>query len=305
MQLTDSCDLRELQLILLDCLKYFDQYCRIHSLTYYLAYGTLLGAVRHEGFIPWDDDVDVWMPREDFMRLYELLCSNREKERYQITESEWKLKGSVPAKLQMKIIDTHIKCKRRYLNESVSTYPWIDIFCLDQFPDENKGSFIRNFRKQLAYWSIVRMKDMNVISDNEGTIKRIIFYLNNKIHFLNLINQSKCDERLYKSVSKYQNVSDEVICNEYFSYASCYMNDISKCIFDKQWFGKPKELLFENTPFYVPSNWDMVLHKIYGDYMKLPPESDRIYKHECTIERNESNKNEWKQNRDTNFSFYR
>ena len=68
---TDQYNVRPLQKQVFAILQFLDEICRRNNFTYYLAYGTLLGAVRHKGFIPWDDDVDIWMPREDYMKLLE------------------------------------------------------------------------------------------------------------------------------------------------------------------------------------------------------------------------------------------
>ena len=66
-------DLKELKKIELDILLYIDRICREHNLLYYMAYGTLLGAVRHKGFIPWDDDIDIVMPRPDYEKLIKIM----------------------------------------------------------------------------------------------------------------------------------------------------------------------------------------------------------------------------------------
>ena len=83
----------ELKKLELDILKYLKNVCSENGLTYYLAFGTLLGAVRHKGFIPWDDDIDVWMPREDYEKL-KIIMRNKVNSRYLfVTPKEYKNYG--------------------------------------------------------------------------------------------------------------------------------------------------------------------------------------------------------------------
>ena len=80
----------ELKKIELDILLYFSQFCEKHGLRYFLAYGTLIGAVRHQGFIPWDDDIDIQMPREDYNKLIELYEKENTNVRYELVSPEQK-----------------------------------------------------------------------------------------------------------------------------------------------------------------------------------------------------------------------
>ncbi len=128
--ITDPYGIRNIQERSLSILKFLDKVCRQNGLTYYLAYGTLLGAVRHEGFIPWDDDVDVWMTREDYMKLLSYLRENNTDERFVLNEGPHKPKGDRPSEFQMRILDLDGTLSRTYAGTTIQAHPWIDFLHL-------------------------------------------------------------------------------------------------------------------------------------------------------------------------------
>lgn len=275
---------RELQNEVLQILQYVDHICRRESLTYYLAYGTLLGAVRHKGFIPWDDDIDLWMPRNDYMKLLDFLHRNQEN-RFILSAGKYKPKGDRPEQLQMRVIDTKIKIQHSFsAGEIIECYPWIDIFALDVYPMNKKHSYLNTFKRELFVYKIARAKNY-LIKERSllGMMNYVIYYLHNHFGlFKRVLNEEKHIEKALKAITKYdsQNVSENY---SVFCYAAVYLSTLDKCLFEREWFGKAKELEFENIKFFVPSDYDAILKKIYNDYMKLPPKDQRVNTHHAKL----------------------
>lgn len=119
---------REIQLSILQILQYFDSYCKKYQLRYYLSGGTLLGAIRHKGFIPWDDDIDVCMPRPDYEKLL-ITFKNNANEKYLL--SSFDVGNSY--RPYVKILD--LKTKVISKNSEDEQYLWIDVIPVDGLPD--------------------------------------------------------------------------------------------------------------------------------------------------------------------------
>ena len=140
----------EVKEIELGLLLKFDQICQRHGLTYYLCGGTLLGAIHHKGFIPWDDDIDVLMPRGDFEKLLELEKTQDSTEIEQIVS--WKSGKSIYPFI--KLINTNTVLKEKYLSEEFTTGVWIDIFPFDGMPDDDR-LIAKKFKKIKFYKTIL------------------------------------------------------------------------------------------------------------------------------------------------------
>lgn len=161
----------------MEILKFFDKVCRENGFTYYLAYGTLLGAVRHSGFIPWDDDVDIWMPRQEYTKLLEFL-KNNQNERFVLNDGVHKKEGDRPIDLQMRILDLQNTITRAYAGKKTDFHPWIDIFALDTFPEKKKNKFVKKFKRQLFLYKVARCKNFLIVSNSFfGKMNKIIYTL--------------------------------------------------------------------------------------------------------------------------------
>ena len=138
-------DLRKLQLVELDILKEFLRICKKHHLRYYALGGTLLGAVRHEGFIPWDDDIDLLMPRPEYDKLQEIVRKQPLMPRYSFNSSDL---GNLNDPM-CKIFDLNTRVDKKYIDDPYDRYLWIDIFPMDGLPDDEDE--VRSiYRKVLA-----------------------------------------------------------------------------------------------------------------------------------------------------------
>jgi len=277
-------DMRRLQLEELEILSFFDKTCAQQGLTYYLAYGTLLGAVRHKGFIPWDDDVDVWMPRGDYMKLLAYLKTGNQDGRFILSDGPYKVNGDRPAELQMRVIDKTVRISRNYAGKQTVMYPWIDVFCLDGFPAQKKKQYFKNFSRQLFFYKIARCKSFLIEEDSlYGKANKLLYTLHNRYHLLkHVLKEEKQKDNVVRTITKYQKTDSEN-GEEYFCYAAVYLPKPEKCFFSRQWFGQPMKMEFEGQMFSVPQNWDGVLQNLYGDYMTPPPEEQRRCTHESKL----------------------
>lgn len=262
---TFDIDFEKLKKKELEILQNFISACEKMNLTYFIGFGTLLGAVRHGGFIPWDDDIDVYMPRE----AYDEFVKNGHKflpENYfvQTIESEplyalnfAKLRDSNTTLVERHVIDIDI-------NHGV----FIDIFPLD--------GYIKGKNKLLD----LRAKDVPVFQEEDkNAISNAINGFNKK--FLYKIGET-LPNKLKTDLSK-RAVPKDNPKYEDCEYVACLVDSFSIIPMKKEIFGKGVLIEFEGIKVNAPENCDEYLKKIYGDYMKLPPKEQRENHHNFHI----------------------
>ena len=258
----DDETLKHLQKVQKMILKDFIGICNDNDITYFIYGGSLLGTVRHKGFIPWDDDIDVIMFRKDFDKLNDILEKNPDEkydffnvlneESYYYTFARLALKGTL---------------FKEWWADQVDYIPniFIDIFILDNIPDNKikrklhmNTSFLLN---QLTMYAYIKF-------DNESGFKKII---QQSIHYLLKIipiSPYTIKKKCVNTFSKYKNEKCEYVCD---FPAICQMP-----IYDKKDFLPLKKAKFEDLEVSIPNNPDKILTRIYGNYMELPPEDKRF-----------------------------
>ena len=258
--------LKHLQSLELMILKEFIKICEENDLTYYMYAGSLLGTIRHQGFIPWDDDLDVIMFRDDFERFKQIFTSTSH-DRIKLlsieTEEDY---FHLLAKLMLK--DTLFEEKwvsQVDFNIGIN----IDIFVLD---DLSNNSFKRNYqlKKAFLYNKLLIMSKIRL--DDLPFLTKVITH--SGYHILNLlgIKPKWINKRCLNFLKKYQDENAEFVFD-----ISATAEEYPQ-IFNKKEFKKVNRAKFEDIEVNVPSNYDEILKSLYGDYMRLPPEEDR-YNH--------------------------
>lgn len=251
---------RKMQLTELDMLVEFDRVCRANDINYVLFGGSLLGAVRHKGFIPWDDDADIGMLREDYNKFKEHLSElNPDICHFQDHDTDPEYRWGY-GKLRrtgtkyVRVGQEHLKCK---------TGIFVDVFPMDDVPISVLGQIIQNWhcyclRKIL--WS-------EVAKENEAGFWKLWFKL------LSTIPVSFAFSRFKKYADKSSNNSpNRVRCLAFPATGTLYKrNSLStRYGMPKQWFTDRAEYTFEGKLFYSSRDFETVLDYIYGDFMKLP-----------------------------------
>lgn len=245
--------LRTLQLKLVGILEAFDSFCKENDLRYYLVEGTCIGAVRHKGIIPWDDDLDVAMPREDFEKMFRLW--DNENNRYKALRPTKDLLTGVHIGL---IRDS----ETTYIDEWAKDYDIcqgikIDVVPIDGCPDNPIKERIQKFFC-LVYGLMAAQRVPNGGTKAMKIEAKII---------LSAIRSKKIRYWLFsfaeKQVKKYKM---EDCSRVRFGYWGIYPKEI----FDKRFMTE-----FEGKMYPIPADYDVYLKKTYGDYMKMPPEEKR------------------------------
>ena len=245
---------------LLSMAKDFHNFCQKYNITYYMLGGTALGARRHQGFIPWDDDIDLGVPREDYDKLLTLAKNLPPYLEFKFFENT----NNSPMHF-IKLIDNRTTLiEKRYKNYIEGLY--IDIFPLDgaQSPINNK--------KEVKRWKKIWFLHAMVIYHCQTLVPVSLL---KKI--FRLISRSVSLNWLHKQISielrRYSIENVPLIANYLGAWGK-------KEIMAKEIFGKPILYKFEDTFFYGPSRIDEYLTHLYGDFMKLPPKEKRVFKHD-------------------------
>lgn len=268
-------NVKEVQDRCLELLKIFAEVCDKNGLEYFIIGGTLLGAVRHGGFIPWDDDIDVAMPRKD----YEFLIKNADK----LFEEPYFIRhfsrcGSANAMKDMiaKMCSRDYAVYFRRNDKVVKRYAGIDVMPIDGTPD---NSFIRrvHYFRLMAMRAIFKFTFSSGLEINNGNkrsfIEKILIVFAKTTNIGRFIDRRKTLERLENTLKKYD-------MHKSGEYAGTFLGAYMLREFTKRkYFTKRRKYRFEDGEFYGTAFYDEYLTSIYGDYMKLPPESERRGKH--------------------------
>lgn len=259
-------DKNEIQIILLNMLDDFVNYCEKYQLRYYLVGGTLLGAVRHHGFIPWDDDIDVGMPRADYNRFLELVKSDPISSEYEVFSSDYDTL-TIPL---TEIVNKNVRLEKDSSIYIADRYQMLNLF-IDIIPQDGWPSDATEAEKLVKKMNHLRF--MNQVSRAKiGHGKNLIRTMAKIPYgiFVKLIGNKKILERIKKESIRYDyDKSEYVGCVAYGIYGEgerCLRKEVTDF----------KKLDFENRKYNAPGCWESYLSGIYGnDFMELPPESKR------------------------------
>lgn len=258
--------LSEIKKIELDILVNFHEFCKENNLKYFLAYGTLLGAIRHKGFIPWDDDIDVVMPRKDY-RVFISKYNYWAKKKYNIVSLDFRNDYYLCA---AKLIDPNTILKEN-VNQVIDIGVFIDVFPLDFLTSDFKSACKHMKRIERMYWPIV-FKQIEY-GKNKPLLKRIAFKLGHQC--FKRTNISKRLLKIDKVSQKFNFLEDSRYCG-----LVCFRGTYGvKEILESSWFNDCVEIEFEGKFFYAPYEYKKVLAHLYGDYMSLPPIEKRVTHH--------------------------
>ncbi len=240
-----------------------DRICKKYDISYHLTYGTLLGAIRHEGFIPWDDDIDVAMERKEYER-FKQVCKEELSDKffYQCNETDGEY-----FHLMDKIRMNNTVFKETYLAKwNIHHGIYVDIFPLDFVPEGWLKRKIHFFYFQ--FFRIGLMSKYLDVKERKG-IKKIFSIL------LRIVYAPFSLSFLYKK--------SEIIASKYKVQGkyifSMYDSIKTDSLLEYEWIKTTKNVLFEGLSFPVPEHFEDVLKVFYGDYRKLPPEEERVPQH--------------------------
>ena len=255
---------KDLLRLLIDELNFFDEFCTNNELKYFLFYGSLLGAIRHGGFIPWDDDIDIVMFRNDFECLLKKFDNSG---RYRLLSIENNKDYNLPL---AKVIDSTTLLVQDYgRKEPVELGVYLDIFILDNAPGDKyeRERFLKKAIKYTTSWGRASLKFHSSNSSFvKSVLRRIIYwpiYIKGQRYFLN-----KAD-----TLARFYNDQETgIVAN--VSYA-LELNDW----YYKEDFEMMRVKFEGDYEFMIPSGYERILSMYYGDWKTLPPLEERTPKH--------------------------
>lgn len=255
--------LQELKETELEILKLFDAFCKENNITYFLSHGTLLGAIRYKKFIPWDDDVDLLIPREDYDRMITLF---QDTNRYRLFAPEKNPKYRYPF---AKLCDMTTRKVEFHCDNGVDLGVDIDLFPLDAWDNdpEQARKEVEYIHKNMYYLNLTKMEK----PETDSFVKRLgmslimaSYKIRGSRHFINKINEASRNEA--RMDSQYLG------CKAWCVYGE-------KGIIPAEAFAETVDIEFEGEMFPAPAGYDTYLTCLYGDYMPEPPVEKRKTHH--------------------------
>ena len=255
----------ELQSVLLEILRYFHDVCEQHHIRYYVVGGTCLGAIRHHGFIPWDDDIDVGLPRKDYDKLIEVLKD--QKDGKYVLECPGENEDFVYSFCKLYDTETTLTENTRYKSRRGS---YIDIFPLDGAGDTMEEA-LQHFKKIDRRNNMIHTKICAINPHRK-------FYKNAAIV------AGRCIPEFLCSWKRMRDKTDALCRSKSFEGAVYACNPYGawheREIIETAIWGNPTPYTFENITVYGPENADAYLTHVYGDYMTPPPKDKQGSHHD-------------------------
>lgn len=261
--------LQELKDIEVDILKMFDDFCKENNIRYFLAYGTLLGAIRYKKFIPWDDDVDVLIPREDYDRMITLF---KDSEKYRLFAFEKDPGYLFPF---AKICDMMTRKVEPAYDNGVDLGVDIDLFPLDAWDDDLEKAKMeaKRIKKLMFYLNLSKLKKADSVNRFKRIAKSVVMAfckMQGGKYFIDKIQKETCKAG---------------------QQGKAYVGAKSWCVYGERGiipaeaFAEAVDIEFEGRMFPAPIGYDTYLTCLYGDYLPEPPKEKQKTHHSFTAYR--------------------
>lgn len=262
--------LEEIKKIQIDMLLHIDAFCKLRGIDYYLMYGTLLGAIRHNGYIPWDDDIDIVMFRDDYEKFFLDFNKKEYASKYHAISTENNSNYYLP---MGKVIDT----TTILLEDMRDAFPigvYIDIFPIDNLPEDKEKikcllHQIRILTRLLSY--------KQSFWDERRSVKKNIFYGIARF-ILTPVSYSSICKRINLVASKYKNNKKSVFIGS--MVLGLYGE---REIWKRENFVDSIKWGFEGEYFTIPIGYDQILRRLYGEYMIPPPKEEQKSHHRFLV----------------------
>ena len=253
---------RKVQLIELEILKEVDRICKKNDIKYFLCNGTLIGAIRHKGFIPWDDDIDLVMTRKNYKKFIKA-CKKDLKDKYLIDCYETNKKWCHPF-IKIKKKNTLYVEARDYNTYDENSGIWVDIFPIDGCKKPLGKFHLFQYKMYSYITTLITIKNGSNYYKNSKVKKKIYQTI------LKIVPMKFMVWLLYLFICHY----DEDKVDYLTQFTTVY--GLNKETFKKELVCNYMPVTFEDGKFSGLKNYDEYLRQIYGDYMKLPPKEKRV-----------------------------
>lgn len=254
-------------------LKEIDRICRKYNIKYMLDAGTLIGAVRHKGFIPWDDDADVAFTRNQY-EAFMKVAKRELPPGLRLIEPEDYRGGRAFYDFTARIIYQNSRCHgdgpQMDYYEGKLNHLWVDLFVIDRLPAGKPGAAMTKFLHKAVYGMAM------------GHRYALDFKKYSPLHrlFVGGLAGAGClvPMKALFAVQRWLALKDRKSKGR-LRYYSNYQPDFMYVTLDRDWCDQVEDAPFEDTQLMMPKGWHQVLTVVYGDYMQLPPEEERVPAH--------------------------
>ena len=255
--------MREQRKLMLKMLKFVDEICRKNNIKYSLFGGSLIGAIRHKGYIPWDDDIDIILTKDNYDKLIKIL--DQETGRYQTLKF-----GEGGERFGfIKLVDTKtqlVELDHSYRSDKYGIF--VDIFCFVPIPND-----LNNRKRQYRQLKLFRsLYIRNKLSFKGNTVKELIHVFGRNI-ISRVIGYQMINKLFSKILNRYIDENTDYVLDNWPTYG--FEKDIQL----KKNIEEYIDAKFEGLNVMIFKNYDEILRTTYGNYMELPPKSERVPKH--------------------------
>ena len=249
-------DVNEIKDIELGVMDYIHNICQKKGINYSLAYGSLLGAVRHKGFIPWDDDVDIALKRDEYDSLYQAILEDNDSV-YKVVS--WENDSRYPYPFY-RVYDSRTVYDNNYIQNDIELGICVDVFPFDNYKDINKEVTKLDMYRRLSVYTLYGIRN------KEAGIKNIIRYV------LLVVFRLTSVKSWNRKLNAYSTIDSNSEFIDYLMESKKYSTKI-----DAKALDEVVECKFEDRMYNIPKEYDHILTTIYGDnYMEIPPVEKRI-----------------------------